>query len=94
MFSEVYPFMVQKTFETNLKHDARSVLFPPSCVHFWLDIAECFMFKDGTQTTLLQDDTQLFWSLETSPCTPLYMECHTVPAWMDSWDLHQSKQQK
>lgn len=45
MFSEVHSFMVQKTFETNLKHNARSGLFPPSCVHFWLDIAECFMFQ-------------------------------------------------
>lgn len=34
VFSEVHPFtarMVQKTFEINLKHAARSVLFPPLC---------------------------------------------------------------
>lgn len=44
-FSQVQSFMVQKTFETNLEYGARSVLLPPSHVHFWLDIAKCLMFK-------------------------------------------------
>lgn len=44
--------MIQKAFETNLKHDAKSVLSPHSCVHFWLNIAECFMFQGSYANNL------------------------------------------
>lgn len=48
-----------------------SVLLPPSCVHFWLDIAECLMCKEKHAKTLLQDDSRLLsFGLETSPCSP------------------------
>jgi len=69
--------MVQKTSETNLKHDARSVLLLPSCVHFLFDIAKCFMFQrrhakslaPGKHTTsLLGLTNESLHGVAQSPC--------------------------
>lgn len=70
--------MVQKTFETNFEHGAWPVLLTPSCVHLWLAIAECLMFKGKHAKTFLQDD---FFSGAWKPVPAVScMEWHTVPA--------------
>lgn len=83
MFSEVHPFMVQKAFETNLKHDAKSVLSPPSCVHFWLNIAECFMFQRSYANNLAPERCMI--SLLGLRSQSLHSPVHGVAQFLHKW---------